>query len=116
LPQLGEKYITPHVLAEISTLANKDFDEALWRQFLEKSKAVLLGLGEEEVKKEVLLQHEGFIKFGVCDTAVFIHSKDKKRCLLTKDDALYNYAISQGTNAISISQIRAHYLTYSKRQ
>ena len=82
----SKKYITPHILAELSNLINRgtsseeDFSKLI---YLLKEK--LEEYEEIHVKKEEILDDLSVNKFGIADVGIKILSKQDNKIILNKD-------------------------------
>jgi len=88
---IGHKYITPHILAELSNLIGikicrpntADFHDCIELTIAELNK---VDYHEIPIKKEEVLATEEVNKFGVADSGMILVSKKNDKMILTDDD------------------------------
>jgi len=76
--------ITPHILAEVSDIAENELD-AHFLDFVNRIKKILLDSEEARIKKNEILENEQIGKFGVTDVSIILSSKTNNQFILTKD-------------------------------
>ena len=81
-----QKYLTPHILAELSNLINKETSSPEgFSRFMDLIKSELVNYEEIHIKKEAILREKSVNQFGIADTAINILSKENNKIILTKD-------------------------------
>ncbi len=111
LPQFSKIYVTPQILAEINSLANRDFANGK-KYFLEKTKPFLATISENYVEKNEILKNNNYCKLGPTDTTIIISTQQSHWVAVSNDEQMLNCL--NADQAISMADMRAHYLNYNK--
>lgn len=90
---LSQKYITPHILAELSNLINtkicgagsEDFNQCI---ILTKEELNKEEYSEIHLKKEEILETQEVLKYGVTDAGIILISKKEQKFIFTADKPL----------------------------
>jgi len=100
----GVLLVTPHILTEVSNLANSlpQWRKADWSKYFKAS--ILTGFEERQIRAIDIAQHEAFSYFGITDAALF-HCSDEV-CILTVDAGLAAYLQRHQRRAINFNHLR----------
>ena len=98
--------LTPHVLAEVSNFCF-EIPENRLKFLIEKTIATLRNLGETNVSKELILESEGYPKFGVTDASILLSAKSEGSLIFTKDRALAGYGEKIGLRTLHFDYLRS---------
>ena len=93
------KITTPHILTEVSNLiGNKQNLQSLLGAYIEKTKEIFL----ESVN---VSKNNSFLNFGLADIAISEIAKNSY-LVVTNDNPLFGYLVSQQIDAVSLNQLR----------
>lgn len=82
-----DKFITPHLLAELSNLINREANNSdEFSKFIDLVKEELKHYVEVSISKEEVLSDEIINSFGVADTGMKMMSQKDDKIILTQDD------------------------------
>ncbi len=110
LPQFSKIFITPQVLAEINGLVNRDFTSGK-KNFLEKTKPFLATIFENYVEKNEILADAKYCELGPTDISIIISTRQTNRKAVSNDKQIL---VALKSQAISLADMRAHYLNYCR--
>ena len=79
------KYITPHILAELSNLINSRIPKSKFTDFIELIRTKLKDYEEVPINKEEILEEEIVNNFGITDAGITLDSRKNKKIILTGD-------------------------------
>jgi hypothetical protein len=92
------KITTPHILAEVSNLIDKDriLQSALW---------TFIKISNEQITESAKLCEEiGFLELGLTDAGIIYHCRDSF-LVVTMDGPLYNFLQTIGIDVVTFDQI-----------
>lgn len=96
----SQTIVTPHILTEVSDLiGNRAILQALLKIFIEKEAE------EKFTASKEITQTQGFIEFGLADTATIYTGKDS-HLIFTDDNPLYGFLSNSKIDAVSLGQLR----------
>jgi hypothetical protein len=92
--------VTPHILTEVSDfIDNRAMLQALLKIFIEKEAE------EKFTASKEIIQTQGFIEFGLADTATIYTGKDSF-LIFTDDNPLYGFLSNSKIDTVSLDQLR----------
>jgi len=94
--------ITPHVLAELSNLAN-DMPQGRCRDFLKQCAQQLERFNEVTIEKDLIIRQAQFPEFGVTDMGIVIACEQQYREFLPviQDDGLRQHLEDKGIDYVN---------------
>lgn len=100
--------VTPHILTEVSNLANSlpQWQKAEWSGYFRKW--ILEGLHEQQIRAVDIVRTDAFVHFGITDAALFHASDDLY--VLTVDARLAAYLQSHRRRVINFNHLRQSWL------
>ena len=109
------KYITPHILAELSNLINRNTNNAEdFSKLIDLIKEKLKEYEEIHFSKDEILSEYSVNEFGIADVGIKLLSKQDKKIILTKDDDFCNHCkYCEKLPAIHLKELESLFLTLS---
>lgn len=96
----SQTIVTPHILTEVSDFkGNRAMLQALLKIFIEKEAE------EKFTASKEIIQTQGFIEFGLADTATIYTGKDS-HLIFTDDRPLYGFLTNSQIDAVNLDQVR----------
>lgn len=100
--------VTPHILTEVSNLANSlpEREKRSWAEYFRKW--ILDELQEQQVPAVQLVKSESFLHFGITDAALAEASRDT--FIVTVDNRLASYLQRQNLRVLNFNHLRRPWL------